>query len=85
MSEETKTQATQETKTQEIQEVPETEKAQEQSFYDQALETVEKVPGVMGEYLGKAALLLLKPLNQIHKHTTEPFIEKFKKAFNDDQ
>ena len=42
----------------------------------------EKVPGVIGEYAGKVASLLLKPLRQIHKHTTEPFIDEFKKAFN---
>jgi hypothetical protein len=69
-----------ETKTQEAQV---TKEAQEKSFYDEALETVEKVLGVTGEYAGKVASLLRKPLNQIHKHTTEPFIEEFKKAFND--
>ena len=78
MSEETKSQ-----ETQEIQKAQETKEAPKKSFYDDALETAEKVPGVMGEYVGKFASLLRKPLNQIHKHTTEPFIDKFKKAFND--
>ena len=77
MSEETKTPAAQD-----VMEVKETKEAKEKSFLDEALETVEKVPGIIGEYAGKAASLLRNPLTQIHKHTTAPFIEEFKKAFN---
>ncbi len=79
MSAETQTQETQVTQVTKIQV---TKEAQEKSFYDDALETAEKVPGVIGEFAGKVASLLRKPLNQIHEHTTKPFIEEFKKAFN---
>ncbi len=86
------TQATQETQetqapqeTQAAQATQETQAAQGKSFYDEILDTVEKVPGVIGEYAGKGARLLFTPLDYIHKHSTAPFIEQFKKAFNDDK
>ena len=86
MSEATKAQenkAVQETPA--VQESQESQAAQGKSFYNEVLETAEKVPGVTGEYAGKIARLLFNPLYHIHKHSTAPFIEQFKKAFNEDK
>lgn len=53
----------------------------EKSFVDSLLDAVEGAAVIAGEYAGKAAWHLVKPLDQVHKHTTEPFMESFNKHF----
>lgn len=55
------------------------------SIYDQAVEYLEDVPKTLGGLLGTLAFYIAKPLDQVHKHTTEPFIDEFMKKFNDGQ
>lgn len=56
-------------------------KAEAKGFVDEAIEFVEEIPATIGEYAGKVAWFMIKPLDQIHKHTTEPFIDAFNKHF----
>ena len=55
----------------------------EKGFVDEAIDFVENIPSNIGEYAGKVAWWLIKPLYNVHKHTTEPYIDEFMKAFKD--
>ena len=59
----------------------------ERSWYEAVKETAEEMkkvqdaPGFLGKCVGKAAWYIAKPLDQLHKHVTEPFIDAFKEEF----
>lgn len=60
-------------------------KEEAKSIYDQAVEYLEETPKFLGGLLGTLAFYVVKPLDQVHKHTTEPFMDEFMKKFNDGQ
>ena len=39
-------------------------------------------PGFLGRYAAKVSWAIIKPLDQVHKHVTEPFIDAFMEEFN---